>query len=288
VTKDANIVVTFSEPMNQAATQAAYQSVDLPAGDVTFGWDASGTQLTVNPNTDLTYLATTDSAAAPKMYSFSLTNTATDLAGNKLANKSSSFSTLKQVTNILTVADTKTLTSDGRVFFGPGVNMAVGDDSSNTTYRSFVSFDIGSLPATLTGARILDANLKYEVVSVNFSPFEDLATCSGGAAGICTHLIIESVNYGPALEATDFEVAPLREVRAYRQRVVQEPTVGDNTVNVLTSVQDDQDNRATRGGRSQFRYRFSKLTDADKTPDALLIKGGLSSSPSLEVVYLFP
>jgi uncharacterized protein YceK len=36
VKDDENIIITFSEKMDKAATQAAYQSADLPASEVTF------------------------------------------------------------------------------------------------------------------------------------------------------------------------------------------------------------------------------------------------------------
>lgn len=271
--------------MNQAATQAAYQSVSLPAGDVTFNWNASGTELTINPNADLVYLATTDSNAAPRTYSFSLTNAATDLAGNKLANTNVSFSTFKVVTNTFTSTDalTKSVASAG----GFALGLFVGDLYDNVALRAFVSFDIASLPAVLTGARILDAKLTYDVDAIFGSPTEDLVTCSGGTAGVCTHLIIESVNYGFALEVADFDVPAIRVVRSYRQGRVEELT-SSNTVNALTSVQDDLDNRATRGGRSQFRYRFSRLTDGDNKVDFLVLPKANTRKPSLEVVYLYP
>ena len=117
IAKNADIVITFSEKMNQAATQAAYQSTDLPASGVTFNWNADGTVLTINPNADLAY------TAAGKTYSFSLSTTATDVAGNALPATTSSFKTFKQITT--TINSTAAL--DGwanhpRVVFESGMN----------------------------------------------------------------------------------------------------------------------------------------------------------------------
>ena len=288
MSKDANIVVTFSQPMNQAATQAAYQSTDIPAGGVTFGWNVSGMQMTINPNADLVYVATTDPNAAPKKYSFTLTNAATDLAGNRLASTNSSFSTLKVVTSTFTSTDALTQTAINTGAVTGGVVLNVGDNDGNSTLRGFVSFDIASLPSALTGGRILGAKLHYYALPSLGSPFEDLATCPGGAAGICTHLIIESVIYGSELGSGDFDAPALRAVRSYRQGRIQEPPFGSNAVDVLTSVQDDLDNRVAREGRSQFRYRFAKLTDADHEPDTLDVAKTGPNKPSLEVVYLYP
>lgn len=36
IESDANIIITFSEGMDQAATEAAYQSADLPTSEVSF------------------------------------------------------------------------------------------------------------------------------------------------------------------------------------------------------------------------------------------------------------
>ena len=56
VRANANIVVTFSEPMDPVRRlRTAYQSADIPNAGVTFGWSADDTVLTIDPNSDLLY-----------------------------------------------------------------------------------------------------------------------------------------------------------------------------------------------------------------------------------------
>ncbi len=96
VAKDANIVVTFSEAMNQASAQSAFQSSELGAGTIT--WNAGGTVMTVNPNADLTY------TSSGKSYSFQITTTATDLKGNALSTPASvTFKTFRQLSATLPI-----------------------------------------------------------------------------------------------------------------------------------------------------------------------------------------
>ena len=73
VAVNANLTVTFSEAMNQAATEAALSVI--PNIDCTVSWDASGTILSCNPDADL---------AADTSYSATVDTGATDLAGNAL------------------------------------------------------------------------------------------------------------------------------------------------------------------------------------------------------------
>jgi len=82
VRSDTKISIAFSEPMNQQTTEAAFASADIPSR--TYSWDSSGTILTVTPAGGLAYATGTDPALAARSYSFSITTTATDLAGNHL------------------------------------------------------------------------------------------------------------------------------------------------------------------------------------------------------------
>ena len=112
VARTANIVVTFSEKMNQAATQAAYESTDLVRANVTFSWNAAGTVLTINPVTDLSY------TSFGKTYLFALTSKATDVAGNALPTTVSNFRTFRQ----LTTSIESTAALDGVVRSSGGMN----------------------------------------------------------------------------------------------------------------------------------------------------------------------
>src|SRR5687768_10929904 len=157
VEKDENIVITFSEPMARADTQAAYQSASsgITAAQVTFSWDATGTVLTIDPNASLLYQSGTDPATATaREYSFSITTTATDLPGNALAEQSdTTFHTRRRITQAL---DKKGGTTAHSLtgYYWPNASltgwMRVGDYDEGTALvvpmRGFVTMDLSSLP----------------------------------------------------------------------------------------------------------------------------------------------
>ncbi|MCK5309907.1 MAG: Ig-like domain-containing protein, partial [Thermoplasmata archaeon] len=73
VVVSTDIVVTFTEEMNQANTEGAFAIVPAIAG--TFTWNPAGDTLTFNPSSDLAYATT---------YTITILTAATDLAGNTL------------------------------------------------------------------------------------------------------------------------------------------------------------------------------------------------------------
>ncbi|MCX7784351.1 MAG: Ig-like domain-containing protein [Meiothermus sp.] len=273
VAKDANIVIVFSEKMNQAVTQAAYQSADLPAAAVTFSWNAGGTELTINPNADLEY------TGAGKTYAFSLTSTATDLAGNPLAPVNSSFRTFRQINVILesTAALDGWVRSDGTVDTASN-ELRVGDSTAvdNATYRSYLSFDLSALPAELQSANVLSAVLKVHQYDVTGAPYTDLDVGS-------SDLILEHVNYGSSLTQTDFDPT----VYANLGDLSSSSAPGDKTRPVLSALKNDLENNRTR---SQYRLRFAALTDGDGLADLARIYSGnnAANKPTLGITYLIP
>ncbi|MCK4758091.1 MAG: Ig-like domain-containing protein, partial [Thermoplasmata archaeon] len=73
VSVSTNIVVTFTEEMDQANTEGAFSIVPAAAG--TFSWNAGGDVLTFNPSSDL---------LGGETYTITILTAATDLAGNTL------------------------------------------------------------------------------------------------------------------------------------------------------------------------------------------------------------
>jgi hypothetical protein len=86
VRADADIVVTFSEPMNRVETEKAYSSLDLPTKNVIFSWSNGDRRLTIHPNNGLEYGEWTAGSATnhDQVYSYLIENTARDKAGNLL------------------------------------------------------------------------------------------------------------------------------------------------------------------------------------------------------------
>ena len=55
VENDTPIVLRFSEPMDRASTEAAYQSELVPSRSVVFAWSEDSTELAITPSTPLEY-----------------------------------------------------------------------------------------------------------------------------------------------------------------------------------------------------------------------------------------
>ncbi len=83
VAKDVNVVVTFSEAMDQSAAQNAVTLVkksDSSAVSVSYSWGSDGTILTLNPTSDL---------ASSTAYTAKISTGARDIAGNAIASETS-------------------------------------------------------------------------------------------------------------------------------------------------------------------------------------------------------
>jgi len=278
VSKDANVVITFSEPMDQASAQAAFQSADL--GTFTFSWNVEGTTMTVNPNVDLTY------NSSGKSYGFKVTTTAKDKANNALPSEtSSSFKTFKQLSS--TIISTAAL--DGNMSSGNGGSTSgdtavTGDGMSNLAYRAFFSFDISSLPAGVQPGNVFSATLKVYQSKVQGTPYTSLKT--GVCPLNCEAALLDHVNYGSSLTGEDFETPVLHDLG----NLSTSSSLETKTANVLVAVRDDLDKRDTRGNRSQYRVRFPLGTNADDKFDwaEFNTAEAASNKPTLEISYLIP
>lgn len=302
VLKDVDIVITFSERMNQAATQAAYQSSTngIRPADVTFSWNTEGTVLTINPNTDLAYATGTNTSVVALTFTFNLTNTATDIAGNQLAPATFSFKTMRDITQTLNATNISGwVRSDGAVNDQAlCAGLCVGDSgtAANATYRGFLTFDLSGLASTLESANILSATLRAYQSSTQGNPYADLEDCtsSGGPLPIiiCSDLLAQHVNYGPSLQDSDFDTNTLRGLAIAGCSFISgcPSDNGYKEANALAAVQEDWTNRAARGNRSQYRLRFARNTDADGAVDiAIFSNAGVASNQNQLVVrYLVP
>jgi hypothetical protein len=279
VTKDSNIVITFSEAMDKARTEQAFQAADIPG--FSFSWNEDGTVLTVDPSSDLVYAHCTG-----QVYNFTLSAGATDLAGNTLqaAPVGSSFTTLVRNSRLLySVASEDGTLRDADGAINPNANCAgdsicVGDSGingplDNSTYQGFLSFDLSGLPETLVD--IVGANLSIYQDNTNGPAYTDLGT-----------LLWDHVFYD-VLDADDFAIPALT---ASGQILSGDASNGNKTTEVTVAVVDDWNNRAARNNRSQYRLHFTEETDNDGVTDvAFFVSGeGVSDTqkPRLRVTYL--
>ena len=242
VSSGANIVITFSEPMNKGSAQLAYQSASIPAAQSVITWNAAGTQMTVNPNANLVYATGTNPATVKaKAYSFTVTTTAQDLAGNGLAqNHTVTFTTLREITQTLTPTAVNTVRSDGFLAASTTV-ITAGDVNTGLAFRGFLTFNVSSLPPGIGGAW-QQATLELTQVAGLGTPYTSLGT-----------LQADSLTYStPNLAAFN------KGDDNYNLAI---PAAGTTkSINVLLPMA-----LSIYGKRSsaQFRIGFTKLTDGD-------------------------
>ena len=152
VRADANVVITFTEPMNRASAELAYELTSIPASGASFVWSDDSTVLTVNPDTDLAYaVGTSTSFPSQRSYSLTIRRGAEDAAGNAMENDVAwSFETLLRISQDL-------VPDQYAVRMGPPAGSVcsgsafVGDDISNggsfvvVPINIFFSYRRGSL-----------------------------------------------------------------------------------------------------------------------------------------------
>ncbi|OLV20020.1 Ig-like domain-containing protein [Deinococcus marmoris] len=295
VKSDARIVVTFSKAMDQAATQAAYQSADLPGTAVTFAWSAGDTVLSIQPNTLLTYAQGSSFTAVAKRYDFSLTGTAKDKAGKTLGLTTSGFTTLRDITVALPIVaaldgeEYRVGSNFASVLNAPVIH--VGDTLGGGGIRGLLTFDLSAIPADIAAAP-LAATLKLRKNVVDGDPYTALNPCIPTKTSPCASLFVpvtlEHVNFGTALlVGAAYNTPALHELGAIDSHSVPQNT--EVKASVLVAVQDDLANRVLRDNRSQYRLSFPKESNGDSSPDTVAFAAGESGTPpSIAVEYRVP
>jgi hypothetical protein len=267
-----NIVITFSEPMDHASTEAAFAPASGDLRPASFLWNASSTVLTVNPLTALVYAEGTDLAIAARQYSASLEGTAEDESGNRLADDFAwTFATLRRITQTIAVPWTSVLdvnSTDGvRNCSGPTDRVFAGDTPENAGIFILVSVDISGLPA---GATVEGGTLSGEQVGTNGNPYADLGTFYAygtRAYPIGTAAWGSSPIEGTLVFATTF-------------------ADGVKTANVTQVISSHYAERTQRNNLSQYRLQFDPLqSDTDSSPD---LAHFMCDSFALGVVYTVP
>lgn len=265
---DVQLLVEFSEPMDHGATEAAYasESAGLGSSDVSFGWNASGTILTVTPVAPLAYAQGTDPAATAALeYAFAFGAGATDLAGNALAPVGYSFTTLRHITTRLAGDPAQ----DGDVTSGVVYNDSI-DFSVGASTVGFAGFVMDGPPSELESANVLAARL--------------LLNGQYGCSVVANQIAVEHVAFGAALTSGAVSTAALRPLGF----MAPAPEGGCwNAVDVQAAVADDWTNRVVRGGRSQYRLTCAACTQVFFASDASDSAGDArEKGPVLEVGYL--
>jgi Big-like domain-containing protein len=265
VLADAPLVVRFSEAMDQAATQAAYQSADIPAGFVTFGWNGAADELTITPIVPLPY-AMGDIDAAPLAYQFTITTAAKSLAGEALAEDVVvGFTTLRRVTQI--VERDAALSGNVGDVGGPLGSTFFGDRSSNEPVRWAVTFDATELAPEIAALESAELHAAWNSQSGN--PWSGL-----GGGAVYQH--VSFVTLGDAYDAAPIDAA-LGLFGSANDVDVMRDVAGS-----LDAVLADMDGY---DARLQLRIRWVLDSDNDAAYDSVSL---VPEDLELHVTYLAP
>lgn len=266
VIADTAIVVTFSEPMDAASVEAAYSSEDLPPESVAFSWNAAATELTIAPAAPFEYAAgvgTDPSVVEAKTYAVTIGTGAMDEAGNPLAAPLAlEFATKRRMLASFPYDNNMTRVLRNTTLLSAANQMWVGDNSQTETYRSYLTFDLATLPA---GAEVEAAEFSGTQTAPSGTPY----TLGGVMADHVVYPAMIDAGTAPALSTPGAFSA--------------DTSLSVRRLTVTAEVQDDVANRAARNHRSQFRLRFGTATDGDNVTDTAVFT---KSSFSMLVMYL--
>lgn len=264
----ATITVTFSEPMDPPTVEAAYTSADLPADQVEFHWNPEQTALTIQPQGELEYaegLGTDPNAVAAKQYVVSLGTGAADLAGNPLdAPLSLSFATKKRMSAAFPLDVELSRVLRDTTVLSAANPMWIGDNTTGQTYRSYLTFDLATLPAN---SEIEWAELSGRQTAPSGQPY--------GIGGIVAqHITYASIDVAAA--APSMSLAGM---------FAEDAVLETKRLDITAQVSDDVTNRGARADRSQFRLQIDTATDSDGNIDTAVFE---KDTFKVVAVYLTP
>ncbi|HMI88520.1 MAG TPA: Ig-like domain-containing protein [Polyangiaceae bacterium] len=268
--RGAKIVVNFSEAMDVNSAQAAF-SITSPAGiSGTFGWGAGNTQMVFTPSVQYPYGSNV---------SWQVSNAAADAAGNaKTTVDNYAFDVIKTATtNFPCIGPLDGFVNNvPAAYTGSSITMGY----SAYTLRGMAAFDLSALPATTTA--ITSASIYLEQYNVAGSPYGP--TRLGD-------VLWRHVDYGPTLEAADFDT-PVLGHPGSGGPLSTDATYTWKSALVTLSVRDDLTNRMARGNRSEFMIRFTNDTVTPVTSDYAYFYACETTAPSdrpyLSVTYEYP
>jgi hypothetical protein len=248
---DAVIVVTFSGPMDEAATEAAWQSDDLPAAEVTMSWNEAGDELTITPNEPLLYAEGDDpDTLDPLSYAATIGASARNLAGDTLEEPFTlEFATVRSIiySTLLAEPDLTGYLLEGSI--NPNTNLIwVGDNATDDQYKGFVAIDLSGLPEDVID--FSQATLFVDHVGVTLgTPYDDL--------GVVNVWPLDYEN----LDQDAFSATPWNDVGLLFS---DSPASGWRTLDVLGYLEQAYEGDT---GVSQFRLEFSFPHNDNGAPD---------------------
>ncbi|HLU64853.1 MAG TPA: Ig-like domain-containing protein [Kofleriaceae bacterium] len=271
VAPDTKIKIVFDRAMDTDSVEAAWSSEALPASEVAFSWNASGTTLTVTADGGLPVAEGSGldpSGVTPVEVAYSIAASAVDADGIPLqAPVEVSFTTVRRM--IAELEHVPLLTDErapgGVSVAGSNSIVYAGDDSSNRPVRAGISFDISGVP---DGAAIEGATFHAQQTNLNNTPFDDLGDL------LATHVTFAAVS-------DLYEAEALASLGVFSSSA----ELGERSVPVTGAVVDDLAHLEERGGYSQYRLQFTGATDGDGLYDAAQFQ---KENLRLVITYLVP
>jgi len=268
---DADVVFTFSAPMDTRSVEAAYASSELPATAVSFAWSAGDTVLRVRPNAPLHVNSGVDSATVQAAsYVIDIGSAATDKAGVPLVPKHLNFNVVRSITKELAAVQDRDLTGNWRTDDSYGsiyceradTTICIGDGAG--VYTGFVTFPLNDLPSDVVS--ISAAELSSTVELLLGDPFGALGT-----------LRVEHAEFN-LIGTEALSASPLAAAKALSSSATGAQRM---STDVLAEVRSDWGTRA----RSQFRLFFDTATNSDAVADQVICDW---ASAQLTLTYWLP
>jgi hypothetical protein len=259
VALDTDLVITFSRPMDPVATQMAFRSQDIPSARVTYSWSADATALTIDPVDDLDLDEVSDLADVAPNYAATITAEAEDASGNRLAADFDwSFRTIRRVTHSMPVPFQNVF----EVHYSGGMaapcqmaaDMALSGELAFPV-NILISVDISDLPNGIVAWEA--ATLSGVQLGANGTPF-GTGTDNLGA------LHMYDVNVVPPTTVV-WETPNAAEVGIFSTS----PEAVVRYLNVFDELVDDYTNSTVRGGRSQYRLAFERMSNMNGIADVV-------------------
>jgi hypothetical protein len=265
VVASSNIVVTFSEPMDRTATEAAFSSPDV--GSAALSWNGASTVLTINPSSNLEYAqGSNPDTLNARDYEVTIGDNARDEAGNPLVSQYTwSFETLRQVTQTLSHvtmygsygAETGTFACASDV-----ITVGYAIPTAGGHYLAYFAFDLSSLSDDITS--FVSATLEGQV----------------GATGIDVDYSVDGpmeLHHIDLGNSRVWDAPMLHDLGAFSNSA----TPGARSLSVLPAVIQDYPLRATR--LNQYRLFFPEADTSNDSGRMISVK---CSNLELEVSYL--
>jgi hypothetical protein len=273
VQSDAEIVIEFSEAMNTASVEGAFDSGNLPGLD--FSWNTANTILTLTPQSELSYAEGFDTSVVAEGYDFGIATGAQDLAGDSLPAADFDFTTLRRIATVLSGVSNLDgfAQADGMDDHSYDEELVVGS-SDDVKIAGLLTFDISVLPAGIEDFETAQVNVTQTATYASYGAYDDLGD-----------LYLEHVTFS-AVNAAAATATALRNLGV----IATTPSNEVKHRSVTVALTEDYAQRVSRSNRSQYRLAFPSVgaSDAGYVVTGFTTAEATSNAPELEATYLIP